>query len=115
MTLVRLGYVAMSTHVPNCSPSQTMTFAQFSKIKDQEAGLRKLERIASSNLNNCRRLLIHNVAYDIHFFRLTSKIIPLANHPELPVWDYMSPLTEELEKIKKLSSGTFRYEGRLSS
>ena len=100
MTLVRLGYVAMSTHVPNCSPSQTMTFAQFSKIKDQEAGLRKLERIASSNLNNCRRLLIHNVAHDIHFFRLTSKIIPLANHPELPVWDYMSPLTEELEKIK---------------
>ena len=115
MTFVRLGYVAMSTHVPNCSPSQTMTFAQFSKIKDQEAGLRKLERIASSNLNNCRRLLIHNVAHDIHFFRLTSKIIPLANHPELPVWDYLSPLTEELDKIKHLSSRTFGYEGRLSS
>ena len=90
MTLVRLGYVAMSTHVPNCSPSQTMTFAQFSKIKDQEAAIRKLERIATSNLHNCRRLLIHNAAHDIHFFRLTSKIIPLVNHPELPVWDYFS-------------------------
>ena len=101
MTIVRLGYVAMSTHVPNCSPSQTMTFAQFSKIKDIEAGLRKLERIAASNLNNCRRLLIHNEAHDIHFFRLTSKIIPLVNHPELPKWDYMRPLREELDKIKK--------------
>lgn len=101
MTIVRLGYVAMSIHIPNCSPSQTMTFAQFSKIKDQEASLRKLERIAASNLNNCRRLLIHNATHDIHFFRLTSKIIPLVNHPELPVWDYMSPLREELEKIKQ--------------
>lgn len=100
MTLVRLGYVAMSSHVPNCSPSQTMTFAQFSKIKDQEAALHKLERIAASNLNNCRRLLIHNVAHDIHFFRLTSKIIPLVNHPELPIWDFYSPLTDDLNKIK---------------
>ena len=100
MTLVRLGYVAMSTHVPKCSPSQTMTFAQFSKIKDQEAAIRKLERIAISNLHNCRRLLIHNAAHDIHFFRLTSKIIPLVNHPELPVWDYLTPLEDELAKIK---------------
>ncbi|PLT35539.1 UV DNA damage repair endonuclease UvsE [Bacillus sp. V5-8f] len=101
MTRVRLGYVAMSTHVKNCSPSQTMTFSQFSRIRDRDAAVRKLERIAASNLENCLRLLRHNAAHDISFFRLTSKMIPLANHPELPEWDFVSPLKEELTNIKK--------------
>ncbi|RFU68690.1 UV DNA damage repair endonuclease UvsE [Bacillus sp. V59.32b] len=99
MTLVRLGYVAMSMHLENCSPSQTMTYSQFSKIKDREAAIRKLERIANSNLENCLRLLRHNVAHDISFFRLSSKIIPLANHPELPRWDYLTPLKAQLAEI----------------
>lgn len=46
MTLVRLGYVAMSMELKKASPSQTMTFTQFQKIQDWEAALRKLERIA---------------------------------------------------------------------
>ncbi|MEN2466897.1 UV DNA damage repair endonuclease UvsE [Ornithinibacillus sp. JPR2-1] len=52
MTLVRLGYVAMSMELKNASPSQTMTFTQFQKIADREAAIRKLERIARSNLTN---------------------------------------------------------------
>ncbi|MCK1993434.1 UV DNA damage repair endonuclease UvsE [Peribacillus muralis] len=100
MTLIRLGYVAMSTHVPNCSPSQTMTFAQFSKIKDRDAAIRKLERISISNLHNCWRLLIHNETNRIQFFRLSSKLIPLANHPEIQEWDYIEPISDELAKIR---------------
>lgn len=48
--LVRLGYVAMSVHLKNASPSQTMTYAQFQKLDDRAAAIRKLERIANSNL-----------------------------------------------------------------
>lgn len=70
MTIVRLGYVAMSMNLKNASPSQTMTFKQFSAIKDREAAIARLERIAVSNLENCLRLLKHNVAHDIHFFAL---------------------------------------------
>ena len=99
MTIVRLGYVAMSTELKNASPSQTMTFAQFQKIKDKEAAIRKLERIALANLENTHRLLKNNVFHDIHFYRLTSRLIPLANHAELPDWDYMKPLTEKLHEI----------------
>ncbi|SER25651.1 UV-damage endonuclease [Gracilibacillus ureilyticus] len=99
MTIVRLGYVAMSKYVKNASPSQTMTFSQFEKIRDREAAIRKLERIAESNLHNTLRLLKHNAASDIYFYRLTSKIIPLANHEELPDWDYMDPLEEKLKEI----------------
>lgn len=99
MTIVRLGYVAMSTELKNASPSQTMTFTQFQKIKDREAAIRKLERIALTNLENTLRLLKHNVFNEIHFYRLTSRLIPLANHEELPDWNYIKPLSEKLTEI----------------
>jgi UV DNA damage endonuclease len=97
--IVRLGYVAMSVELQNASPSQTMTFAQFNKIKDRDAAIRKLERIAESNLEHCLRLLKHNAGNEIHFFRLSSRLIPLANHEELLDWNYMKPLKEPLKKI----------------
>ena len=97
--LVRLGYVAMSVHLKNASPSQTMTYAQFQKIDDRDAAIRKLERIANSNLENCLRLLKHNKGHDISFFRLSSKLIPLANHEELLEWNYIRPLKEKLKEL----------------
>ena len=99
MTMIRLGYVAMSVHLKNCSPSQTMTYAQFTKMKNRTAAIHKLERIAISNLNNCLRLLKHNAGNNIHFFRFSSKLIPLANHEELSEWKYMRNLTEPLKEI----------------
>lgn len=99
MTVFRLGYVAMSVHLQNASPSQTMTYRHFSAIKDKEAALKKLERISISNLQNCLRLLKHNAINNIHFFRLSSKLIPLANHPDLPDWEYMLPLKPTLLEI----------------
>ncbi|MFB4164140.1 UV DNA damage repair endonuclease UvsE [Alteribacillus sp. JSM 102045] len=99
MTMVRLGYVAMSMELTNASPSKTMTFAQFQKIKNREAALRKLERIALTNIQNTYRLLKHNAASNIHFYRLTSRLIPLANHEELLDWDYISPLKEALHEL----------------
>jgi UV DNA damage endonuclease len=97
--IVRLGYVAMSVELQNASPSQTMTFAQFNRIPDREAAIHKLERIAASNLEHCLRLLKHNEGNQIHFFRLSSRLIPLAGHEELLDWNYMKPLKEPLKKI----------------
>ncbi|MEK5068632.1 UV DNA damage repair endonuclease UvsE [Sporosarcina sp. FSL K6-1508] len=103
MTIVRLGYVAMSMELKNASPSQTMTFAQFQKIADREAAIRKLERIAQSNLKNTLRILKHNAASNIHFYRLTSRLIPLANHEALRDWDYLNPLRNLLREIGNFS------------
>ncbi|MEA3321571.1 MAG: UV DNA damage repair endonuclease UvsE [Bacillota bacterium] len=99
MTIVKLGYVAMSVQLTNASPSKTMTYAQFSKIKDREAAIEKLERISVENLENCLRLLKHNVANDIRFFRFSSKLIPLANHEEVKDWKFMRPLKDILSEI----------------
>ena len=81
--IVKLGYVAMSMELQNASPSQTMTFAQFSKIKDREAAIRKLERIANSNIRELPEVIKTQCRNKIHFFRLSSRLIPLANHEEL--------------------------------
>lgn len=99
MTIVRLGYVAMSMELKNASPSKTMTFARFQKIDDREAAIRKLERIALLNLHNTLRLLKHNAASEIHFYRLTSRLIPLANHEELLDWNYIKPVKGSLQEI----------------
>ncbi|MBM7714978.1 UV DNA damage endonuclease [Bacillus thermophilus] len=99
MTLVRLGYVAMSMELQNASPSKTMTFSQFQKIKDREAAIRKLERIALNNLENTLRLFKHNLINEIHFYRMTSRLIPLATHEELLDWDYLAPLLGMLREV----------------
>lgn len=99
MTIVRLGYVAMSIGVENASPSKTMTFTQFQKIEDRAAAKHKLERIALENLENTHRILKHNLFNDIHFYRFSSRLIPLANHEELSDWDYMRPLKGKLAEI----------------
>ncbi|SHF92019.1 UV DNA damage repair endonuclease UvsE [Ornithinibacillus halophilus] len=100
MTIIRLGYSAISTHVKNSSTSKTMTYSTFSKLTDREAAIRKLEKIANSNLANVHRLFKHNVAHDIQFYRISSKLIPLADHPDIEKWNYMRPLQESLTQLK---------------
>ena len=58
-----------------------------------------MERITLSNLHNTLRLFRHNAFSDIHFYRLTSRLIPLANHEELLDWNYMKPLREKLREL----------------
>jgi UV DNA damage endonuclease len=97
--IVRLGYVAMSVHVRNASPSKTMTVASFRKLADREAAVRKLERIGAENLHNTLRLLRHNKAHEIQVYRLSSKLIPLFGHELLGDWDPIAALAEDFAAI----------------
>ena len=97
--LVRFGYVAMSVMVANASPSRTMTYTSFCKLEDRAAALRKAERIAEENLHNTLRLLKHNRAHDIQLYRFSSKLIPLATHPELSDWEPFPALQEAFQAI----------------
>ncbi|WP_053219500.1 UV DNA damage repair endonuclease UvsE [Virgibacillus senegalensis] len=99
MTVFRLGYVAMSKQVVNGSSSQTMTYKSFCQLVDREAAIRKLERIAKSNIHNCLRLLKHNKSLDISFFRLSSRLVPLATHQELADWNYLQVLQDDLDAL----------------
>jgi UV DNA damage endonuclease len=97
--IIRLGYVAMSAVVKNASPSKTMTVTSFSKLLDQEAAIRKLERLGAENLHNTLRLLRHNRAHDIMVFRFSSRFIPLIGHEMLGDWDPIPTLSAEFEEL----------------
>lgn len=97
--IVRFGYVAMSTVIKDCSPSKTMTLATFNKLGDREAAIRRLESLARTNLHNTLRLMKHNVGSDIFVYRLTSKLIPLATHPDLQDWNPFEQLADEFAEV----------------
>jgi UV DNA damage endonuclease len=89
----------MSVQLENASPSKTMTMRTFSRLANREAALRKLESIARENLRNTLRLLKHNRYMDVHVYRLTSKLIPLATHGDLADWDPYAPLADEFAEV----------------
>ena len=64
-----------------------------------ESGLRKLERIANSNLESCLRLLKHNLANEIMFFRFSSRLVPLVNHPLTEGWKYERAILPMLKEL----------------
>ena len=93
--------MAMSMELVDCSPSRTVTFKTFSGLRerDPEAALSKLKRTARENLFNTIRLLRHNKANDVMVYRFSSRIIPLATHPELEGWDYVEDVRDLLGQI----------------
>lgn len=97
--IVRFGFVAMTTLLPNKSPSKTMTYANFTKLADREAGIRKLERIAEENLHNTLKVMRHAVAHDIKMYRFSSKLIPLVTHDEFADWSPWPALRESFQAI----------------
>lgn len=95
----RLGYVAMTLNLVDCSPSGTVTVATFNKLPDEEARLYRLRKITRCNLQNTLRILRYNLALNISVYRLTSKLIPLATHPSIEHWDYTADFREEFREI----------------
>ncbi len=100
--MVRLGYVAMTIDLKDCSPSKTITYSQYSKILDDEVKLYKLKKLTKENLINTKRILLYNAAHDIKVYRITSKLVPLINHPDVVYWDYTNEFTEIFEQIKNI-------------
>lgn len=96
---VRFGFVAMSLLLQDASPSRTMTYANFSKLADREAGIRRLEHIAEQNLHNTLRLLRHCALEGIHMYRFSSKLIPLSTHEALEGWNPFEALAPAFGEV----------------
>lgn len=96
---IRLGYVAMTLNLKDCSPSKTVTVKTLSTLKDEKTRLYKLRKITRANLNNTLRILRYNKAYNISVYRFTSKLVPLATHPITSNWDYIKEFKSEFKEI----------------
>lgn len=92
-----LGYVSLSKAL-DITPSKTITYTNFEK---ENYPISKLIDITRNNLQALKEITIYNIKNDIHFYRLTSKLVPLATHDKVE-FDYISPLLSEYKEVSKL-------------
>lgn len=96
---IRLGYVSISKTL-DITSSKTITYTEFKKNND----FNKLNNIIIENLTNLEKIIDYNIKNNIHFYRLTSKLIPLATIKEISfnyTEKYKKHYTQISNKIKK--------------
>lgn len=96
---VRLGFVAMTVRLENCSPSKTVTLKNIEKISVYEHQISHLTKIGRENLENTLRILRANQFDHIQVYRFTSKLIPLCTHPQFRSWNYCQDLAGEFKAV----------------
>lgn len=100
---VRLGYVAISKKLgKKVTSSSTVTFSNYNKIALPDKKLGKLKSVAASNLKDLETIIRYNIENDIHFYRITSALIPLVTHPEVGYWGHREFLRKDFEYVGKL-------------
>lgn len=97
---VRLGYVAIALNLNKVTSSSTVTYSRYNKLDENEK-LDKLKSVTYSNLLALEEILKYNIKNNIHFYRLTSNLIPLATHPEV-MWDYAKYFKKDFEYIGEI-------------
>ena len=100
---IRLGYVAISNVLgKKVTSSSTVTFSNYSKITTEEKRLEKLKTVALSNLIALEELLKYNIKNNIHFYRITSALVPLVTHPDVGYWGHREIYKKDFQYIGKL-------------
>lgn len=100
---VRLGYVAISMKLgKTVTSSSTVTFANYNKLSTDEQKLEKLKKVALSNLKDLETILKYNAENNIHFYRITSALVPLVTHPEVGYWGHREIFKKDFEHIGRL-------------
>ncbi|WP_456277408.1 UV DNA damage repair endonuclease UvsE [Bacillus sp. AK128] len=97
---IRFGYVATALSLWDSSPSKTITFTNWKKLKKDERKTRLIQ-IAKQNIYNTKRALLYNIAHEIELYRMSSSIVPLATHPEVK-WNYIKDLQEDFKDLGEL-------------
>lgn len=101
--IIRLGYVAIAKNLEKkATSSGTVTFTNYSKISTDEKKLEKLKSVTLSNLNALGKILEYNIKNNIHFYRITSALIPLVTHPEVGYWGHREMFKNDFKHIGNL-------------
>ena len=95
---IRLGYVAISKALDGITTSKTVTYTDYI---NKCYTIEKIYDVINNNLNSLEKILIYNIKNNIHFYRLTSKLIPLATHEKVS-FDYISNFKEKYNKLGKI-------------
>lgn len=83
---IRLGYACIS-NVVGISSSSTTTLTYYKKL-DTLSKKNKIDMIIRKNLENLEELIKYNIKNNIHFFRITAKLIPLMDLVDIDLNKY---------------------------
>jgi UV DNA damage endonuclease len=97
---IRLGYVAIALTLNKVTSSSLMTYSYYKKLNVDFAN-NKLDKIIVSNLEDLEKIILYNIRNNIHFYRLSSQIIPLATHESVD-FEYIKRYDNYFKKISKL-------------
>ena len=110
---IRLGYVAIAKKLgKKITSSSTVTFTNYNKISTSEKKLEKLKAVSASNLKNLGKILNYNIENNIHFYRITSALIPLVTHPEVGYWGHREFLKKDFSRKKQNCDRFFIFLSR---
>ena len=102
---IRLGYACISKTL-DVTTSSTYTYTNFSK----ELNYDKLDKIIISNLEDFEKIIDYNIKNNIHFFRMSSNMIPLATKVDV-VFDYLEKYKDYYERIgNKINKNNLRVD-----
>lgn len=96
--IVKLGYVSLSKALEDITPSGTITYTNFEK---ESYPVEKLLNITENNLKALKEIILYNIKNNIHFYRLTSKLVPLATHDKVN-FNYITPFKNYYQDIGKM-------------
>lgn len=106
---VRLGYACSNITLKNVTTSSTYTYTLFRKEEDYQ----KLNRIIISNLQDLERIIDYNIKNNVHFYRISSKLIPLATLKDIE-FDYTDKFKNYYKKISdKIKDSNMRVDFHL--
>ena len=90
---IRLGYACISETL-GITTSKTYPYSMFEK----EQNLQKLDQIIQKNLANLKEILLYNSKNNIHFYRMSSGLIPLATKQEVSM-DYQKKYEKQYQEL----------------
>lgn len=95
---IRLGYVSIPITL-NITASKTMTLTNYKKLGKRK-GEEKREKIFLENLGTLKTILKYNQKNNIHFYRLTSNLVPLLTYED----SYDNILIKHKDKLKEIAN-----------
>lgn len=102
---VRLGYASICNGI-NYTSSSPFTYSEYIKNKDTK----KLDNVIISNLEALNNIIDYNIKNNIHFYRLSSRIIPLATKEDV-FFDYIKKYVNYYNLIgKKIKESNMRVD-----
>lgn len=92
--IVRLGYVALSKTL-DITSSHSVSYTNFIKSNN---GYEKLNGVIKLNLESLNTLINYNIKNNIHFYRISSNLIPLGSMKNVS-FDYIKSFKHLYEQI----------------